>query len=171
MTKLALSLTFAICLCSTVFGQPPRTRPGAGDSPQADASPNATDWPRLRQPGQRRAEGQRTVQEDARATVVIDPNVAPPSRNWYFGVYPQRAPRGVRLERIVNGSAANRFGMEIGDYILDVGGYVVGEHQGKFYPLSMAMDYGADANGWAELLVWNKRTFREELMWVRFTRR
>ena len=48
-------------------------------------------------------------------------------------------------------------------YILDVGGYVVGEYQGQYYPLAMAMDYGADANGWAEILVWNKRTFRKNL--------
>jgi hypothetical protein len=171
MNKLALSVAIAILMCSPLFGQPPQTRPGAGGTLQPGATPNATEWPRVRQPGQRRAEGQRTVQEEARATVRIDPNVSPPSQNWYFGVYPERAPRGVRLGSIVNGSAANRFGMEIGDYILDVGGYVVGEYQGQYYPLSMAMDYGADANGWAEILVWNKRTFREELMWVQFTRR
>ena len=57
------------------------------------------------------------------------------------------------------GSPASRFGLEEGDYILDVSGYVVGEYKGQYYPLSMAMDYGADANGWADLLVWNKRTF------------
>jgi hypothetical protein len=61
--------------------------------------------------------------------------------------------------------------LEAGDYILDVSGFVVGEYNGRFYPLSMAMDYGADPNGWAELLVWNKRTFAEETLWVRFQRR
>src|SRR5688572_1857709 len=99
MKKLVLSLALAVLTCSTVLGQPPRTRPGVGGSPQPGASPNATEWPRVRQPGQRRAEGQRTVQEEARATVRVDPNVAPPSRNWYFGVHPERAPRGVRLGR------------------------------------------------------------------------
>jgi len=33
------------------------------------------------------------------------------------------------------------------------------------------MDYGVGADGWAELLVWNKRTKREELLWVKFRRR
>lgn len=103
--------------------------------------------------------------------MLIDPNVAPPSRNWYVGVSPERAPCGVRLGRIFYGSPANRFGLETGHYILDVGGYVVGEYQGRYYPLSMAMDYGVESNGWGEILVWNKRTFREELMWIRFKRR
>ncbi|MCM2374371.1 PDZ domain-containing protein [Aporhodopirellula aestuarii] len=183
MNKMILSFTLVVGMCSVLIAQPPQTRPDAGGTPQPGASPSvlpdtspgassgAADWPRLRQPGQRRAEGERTIRGEARATIRIDPNVAPTSRNWYFGVYPERAPRGVRLARIVNGSAASRFGMEVGDYILDVGGYVVGEYQGQYYPLSMAMDYGADASGWAELLVWNKRTFREELMWVQFSRR
>jgi hypothetical protein len=69
------------------------------------------------------------------------------------------------------GSPAHRFGLEVGDYVLDVGGYVVGEYEKRFYPMPLAMDYGADSNGWAEILVWNKRTFKEELMWVRFSRR
>ena len=104
-------------------------------------------------------------------TVRIDPNVAPPSQNWFLGVYPARAPKGVRLDSIVGGSPAQQFGLEIGDYILDVGGYVVGEYQNQYYPLSMAMDYGADPNGWAEILVWNKRTFAEQTMWIQFRRR
>ncbi len=176
MTKLAPSVAIAILMFSllfgnTLFGQPPQTRPGAGGTSQPSVDSNATEWPRMRQPGQRRAEGQRTVQEEARATVRVAPNSSPTSQNWYFGVSPERAPRGVRLGSIVNGSAASRFGMEVGDYILDIGGYVVGEYQGQYYPLAMAMDYGADANGWAEILVWNKRTFKEELMWVQFSRR
>lgn len=171
MSKFASSVVITVLMTSLSLGQPPQTRPGAGGTSQPVVPPDATGWPRLRQPGQQRAEGERAVQGEARATVQIDPNVSPQSQNWYFGVFPERAPRGVRLGSIVNGSAADRFGMEIGDYILDVGGYVVGEYQGQYYPLAMAMDYGADPNGWAEILVWNKRTFREELMWVRFTRR
>lgn len=173
MHKPTLSLAVALLTCSTLLGQPPRTRPGAGESPQPSPSesPNATEWPRLREPGERRPEGQRYLRQEARGTARVAPSVAPPSQNWFFGVYPERAPRGVRITQVIGGSAAQRFGMEPGDYILDVGGYVVGEYQGTFYPLSMAMDYGADANGWAEILVWNKRTFQEELMWVQFQHR
>jgi hypothetical protein len=66
---------------------------------------------------------------------------------------------------------AQRFGLEQNDYILDVGGYVVGEYEGVYYPLAQAMDFAADPNGWVELLVWNKRTFAEETLWVQLRRR
>ncbi|WP_153555147.1 hypothetical protein [Roseimaritima sediminicola] len=169
-------------------------RRGRGDRPAAaDArvAPDQSDWPQLRQPGRRPPEGQgadiqgadgpraqgrsadalREEYREPRAEIRIAPGVAPPSRDWYLGIYPERAPKGVRVARVVPGTPAQRFGLERDDYILDVGGYVVGEYQGRYYPLSMAMDYGVGPDGWAELLVWNHRNYQEQLLWVRLRRR
>jgi len=69
------------------------------------------------------------------------------------------------------GSPAQNSGLEPGDYILDIGGRIVGEYENNYYPLSMSMDYGVDDAGWAECLIWNVRTFKEETMWINFARR
>jgi S1-C subfamily serine protease len=90
---------------------------------------------------------------------------------WYLGVNVERAPRGIRVSSIAPRGPAHQFGLESGDYILDAGGYVVGEHEGIYYPLAQALDFGADPSGWVEFLVWNKRTFAEETLWVQLRRR
>lgn len=151
--------------------QPPRTRPGPDrPSENREEQPDG-DWPRARRPGERQEAGQRSVTNAAAPEVRVAPRIAPPRGDWFLGVYTDRAPRGLRLSQIVRGSPASRFGLEVGDYILDVSGYVVGEYNGRFYPLPMALNYGVDRDGWAELLVWNKRTFAEETLWVRLQRR
>jgi hypothetical protein len=188
-------LLMAAWLCvPSASAQPPRTRPGAdpvqppprvrpgADQPQPpprvrpgeQPAAEPGQWPRTRQPTRRgaaRGDDQRKTYSEPRANVRIAPGNMPPSRNWYLGIQPVRAPRGVRITGVLFNTPAQRFGLESGDYILDVSGYVVGEYQGSYYPLAMAMDYGADANGWAELLVWNRRTFAEETLWVQFRRR
>ena len=176
LTMLLVVLVAGPLSTGATLAEPPQTRPRAGTNPppgNAGQQPRAAtrQWPRPRTPGERPRTGQRSVTTKPLPTVRIDPNVAPPSQKWYLGVVPVRAPRGVRLTRIVEGSPASRFGLEDGDYILDVGGYVVGDYNGQYYPLSMAMDYGAAPNGWAELLVWNQRTFAEETHWVQIRRR
>lgn len=201
LLSIAMLIYLACCLPSLVNGQPPVTRPGAGNSPtqqpELDDVPQAAqqqdvvvqDWPKTRQAGdraeaaqapvqgapgqaQQRMQVQPKVQAEAKPTVRIDPGIAPPSRNWFLGITAERGPRGIRVSSVVYNSPAQQFGLEEGDYILDVGGYVVGEYQGSFYPLPLAMDFGTDPNsGWAEFLVWNKRTFREETLWIRLNRR
>ena len=157
-------VVLALCfiLHDLAGAQPPRVRPGGSQIAQPQS-----EWPRTRTPSRDRSEARAY---SSRAVPTFS-GTGPPSRNWRLGIYDERAPRGVRISRVARGTPASQNGLEDGDYILDVSGYVVGEYQGTFYPLAMAMDYGADANGWAELLIWNKRTFREQIMWVQFRRR
>jgi hypothetical protein len=188
------SLTVALALstlvaAAMVVAQPPRvrqpdpkrpeTKPEAKQPearqpellPDRGEVPPDPDWPRTRSPGSQRYEG-RLPRMQPRITQPPQARIRPgrPSR-WYLGVYDERAPQGTRLSQIVPGSPASRFGLEVGDYILDVGGYVVGDYNGSYYPLSLALEYGTDRSGWAELLVWNKRTFAEETLWVQLRRR
>ena len=162
MVIVALTGWFAF---DAAYSQPPRVRPGGGGSPGGEARPG--DWPRTRTPSRDRSESRAYA---ARAVPTFS-GTGPPSRNWRLGIYDERAPRGIRISRVLSGSPASDIGLEVGDYILDISGYVVGEYDGTFYPLAMAMDYGADSSGWAELLIWNKRTYAEQTIWVRFDRR
>jgi hypothetical protein len=85
---------------------------------------------------------------------------------------PARFGRAIReVDAVVGNSPADRVGLENGDYILDASGYVVGPYQGVYYPLSDALNYGADPDGWVEQLIWNRRTSAEETAWVQLQRR
>jgi hypothetical protein len=169
----------AIFSVSLLYAQPPQTRPGAGGSPpnsaQAESADSAAqeispqDWPKTRSPS---AERYSNRQRRGPARELGARLIRPPARpKWFLGVHTSRAPKGLRVDDVVFGSPAHHVGLERGDYILDVGGYVVGEYEGVYYPLELAMQYGADSNGWAELLVWNVRTFAEETVWVQLRRR
>ena len=94
-----------------------------------------------------------------------------PSRHWYMGVTVQRAPLGVMVSSVVPNSPAHRAGLEPGDYLLDAGGYIVGDYNGRHYPLSDAMDLGAEPSGWIEMLVWNRRTYQRETVWIQMSSR
>ena len=180
----ATSLLFIVL----VHAQPPRVRQPESKQPEAkppaiqpaivpdrggERQPAPPDWPQTRSPGTQRYEG-RQSRSQGRASERNEFRVRPgirPGPSWYLGVYDDRAPRGIRLTKIENGSPASRFGLESGDYILDVGGFVVGDYNGTYYPLSLALSFGTDPSGWAELLVWNRRTYAEETLWVQLRRR
>lgn len=140
--------------------------------PPAEAPPN--DWPRGRQQPRAAARynGRQAKSSSAReyAPRAVRPNEQP-SAIWTLGVNLGRAPRGLRITRISAFGPAHRFGLETDDYILDVNGYVVGDYNGMYYPLARVLDFAADRSGWVELLIWNKRTFSEETMWVQLQRR
>lgn len=140
--------------------------------PPAEAAPN--DWPRGRQQPRAagRYNGRQATSNSAReyAPRVVRPNQQPVSI-WTLGVNLGRAPRGLRITRVTAFGPAHRFGLEQDDYILDVNGYVVGDYNGMYYPLARVLDFAADRSGWVELLIWNKRTFSEETMWVQLQRR
>lgn len=140
--------------------------------PPAEAPPN--DWPRGRQQPRAagRYNGRQATSSSAReyAPRAVRPNQQPNSI-WTLGVNLGRAPRGLRITRISAFGPAHRFGLETDDYILDVNGYVVGDYNGMYYPLARVLDFAADRSGWVELLIWNKRTFSEETMWVQLQRR
>ena len=75
------------------------------------------------------------------------------------------------MKSVLPNSPAQRAGLEPGDYLLDAGGFIVGDYNGQHYPLSQAIDLGAESNGWIEMMVWNRRTFAQETLWVKLQHR
>ena len=92
--------------------------------------------------------------------------VPPGGASWQLGINSTDAPMGLLIENVQSWSAAYHAGLEPGDYVLDVNGYPVGFYQGGYFSLQVAFSMLADPNGWVELGIWNKRTKREEYMWV-----
>lgn len=90
-----------------------------------------------------------------------------PVANWRLGVDTVNAPKGLLISDVSRNSPAQRFGLETGDYLLDVMGYPVGFYQNGYYPLGDALNQLVRNDGWVNLLVWNKRTNGEEAMWIR----
>lgn len=158
--------------------RPPQVRPPQVRPPQvrpAEVRPPVeviTDpqWPQTRSAGGQRYGGRQSLGRSAREYTRVRPPDGP-SALWTVGINLQRAPKGLRVAEVIPRGPANQFGLEVGDYILDVGGYVVGEYQGYYYPLAPALDLATDPSGWAEFLVWNKRTQSEETLWIRLQRR
>ena len=175
----------ALLVASLANAQPPKTRDGgtregiAGqpEGPQNDQSERAAgaaqEWPKVRTPGSRTQQGIEQPGDDHqyRTEPRQQVRVAPPSQNWFLGINPERAPKGLRVDSVAPGSPAQLVGLETGDYVLDVGGYVIGEYNNQYYPLAMAMDFGVDSSGWGEFLIWNCRTYKEEPMWIQVNRR
>ena len=60
-----------------------------------------------------------------------------------------------------------RFGLEPGDYLLDVMGYPVGFYGNAYYPLGDALNQLVRRDGWVNILIWNQRTNGEEAMWIK----
>jgi hypothetical protein len=85
---------------------------------------------------------------------------------WRLGVDVENAPKGLRIEDVARNSPAYRFGLEPGDYLLDVMGYPVGFYGNAYYPLGEALNQLVRRDGWVNILVWNKRTNGEEAMWI-----
>ncbi|HEY6563611.1 MAG TPA: hypothetical protein VIY86_03905 [Pirellulaceae bacterium] len=97
--------------------------------------------------------------------------VGPGYSSWQLGVSSEDAPMGLRIQGVENWSPAYYAGLEMGDYLLDVNGYPIGSYSGGYFPLQAAFSALADPEGWVELGVWNRRTRREEYMWVQLTHR
>jgi len=85
---------------------------------------------------------------------------------WRLGVWTDNAPSGLRIREVSRYSPAWRFGLEEGDYLMDIMGYPVGFYQGAYYPLAETLNQVTPPDGWINILVWNKRTNAEETMWM-----
>jgi hypothetical protein len=83
-----------------------------------------------------------------------------------LGIQVDDAPRGLRISEVSPNSPAFRFGLERGDYLLDVMGFPVGLHGGAYFPLADALNQNVRRDGWVNVLVWNRRTLAEEAIWI-----
>jgi hypothetical protein len=85
---------------------------------------------------------------------------------WRLGVWTENAPKGLRVREVSRYSPAWRYGVEEGDYLLDIMGYPVGLYDGIYYPLAETLNEVTPPDGWVNLLIWNKRTLAEEELWI-----
>ena len=85
---------------------------------------------------------------------------------WRLGVDTNNAPKGLLVADVARNSPAYRFGLEPGDYLLDVMGYPVGFYGNAYYPLGETLNQVVRRDGWVNILIWNKRTNGEEAMWI-----
>ena len=85
---------------------------------------------------------------------------------WRLGVWTDNAPAGLRIREVSRYSPGWRFGLEEGDYLMDIMGYPVGFYEGAYYPLAETLNQVTPPDGWINILVWNKRTNAEETMWM-----
>jgi hypothetical protein len=85
---------------------------------------------------------------------------------WRLGIWTDNAPAGLRIREVSRYSPAWRFGLEEGDYLMDVMGYPVGFYEGAYYPLAETLNQVTPPDGWINILVWNKRSNAEETMWM-----
>jgi hypothetical protein len=92
---------------------------------------------------------------------------ARPIGRWRLGVDTNNAPKGLFIADVARNSPAYRFGLEPGDYLLDVMGYPVGFYGNAYYPLGDALNQLVRRDGWVNILIWNQRTNGEEAMWIR----
>lgn len=88
------------------------------------------------------------------------PGQSQPSSRWRLGVYSRDTDTGVRIVQVVQGSAAQRGGLEANDTIVCVAGYQVGYVNGVPYDCAAEFDRHADKEGWVTLLVQNNRDGR-----------
>jgi predicted metalloprotease with PDZ domain len=89
-----------------------------------------------------------------------------PAPRWRLGIEVDDAPQGLRISEVSRNSPAFRFGLERGDYLLDVMGFPVGLHRGAYFPLADALNQNVRRDGWVNVLVWNRRTRAEEALWI-----
>lgn len=76
---------------------------------------------------------------------------------WKLGVYAANTDTGVRITRVLPGSAAFRAGLERNDKIVAVDGYQIGYVNGRLYPLGEELQRRAGRSGRVTLLVQNWR--------------
>jgi predicted metalloprotease with PDZ domain len=89
-----------------------------------------------------------------------------PAPRWRLGIQVDDAPRGLRISDVSPNSPAFRFGLERGDYLLDVMGFPVGFHGSAYFPLADTLNQNVRREGWVNVLVWNRRTLAEEAIWI-----
>jgi hypothetical protein len=90
---------------------------------------------------------------------------------WRLGLWTDNAPKGLHIREVSRYSPAWRYGIEEGDYLLDIMGYPVGFYEGAYYPLADTLNQVAPRDGWINVLIWNRRTNAEETMWMQAERR
>jgi hypothetical protein len=182
---------FVLVFTFIAEAQPPDRRPtrrvegrrveGRGDEGRRDDSPE--DGARDRRPQREipsRTESRtplidlRTGTFDLRREIFRRPPRRSPRRiasRWRLGLWTDNAPAGLRIREVSRYSPAWRFGLEEGDYLMDVMGYPVGFYDGTYYPLAETLNQVTPPDGWINILVWNKRTNAEETMWMQAERR
>jgi hypothetical protein len=162
--------------------QPTRQVVGQNPDEQAQASPQQL---QVQIGGQTNRRPQRRIQaRTEQGTLTLDPQTgrfeitrqpfgrAPRidplriTRQWRLGIQIDNAPLGLRIREVAPNSPAWRFGIEEGDYLLDIMGYPVGFYEGVYYPLAETLNQLTQRDGWVNVLVWNKRTNAAEAMWV-----
>jgi hypothetical protein len=89
-----------------------------------------------------------------------------PVPQWRLGIQVDDAPLGLRISEVTRNSPAFRFGLERGDYLLDVMGFPVGFHGNAYFPLADALNRSVRRDGWVNVLIWNRRTHAEEELWI-----
>ena len=76
---------------------------------------------------------------------------------WRLGVYSQDTDTGVKINRVVPDTPADRAGLEANDVIVAVNGYQVGIVNGEHYDCGYEFETRADADGNVMLLVQDHR--------------
>ncbi|MCC7337376.1 MAG: YbaY family lipoprotein [Pirellulaceae bacterium] len=79
-------------------------------------------------------------------------------RRWRLGVSGQNRDTGVLVNNVSNNSAAARARIEVGDLIVNVGGFQVGMVAGRVYDLAEEINRRADPNGSVTLIIQDHRS-------------
>lgn len=79
-------------------------------------------------------------------------------RNWKLGVYVRNLDIGALVQQIDAGSAAQLAGINIGDVVVAVAGYRVGEFEGRVVDIADELRRSADPYGRVSLLIQDGRT-------------
>lgn len=83
-----------------------------------------------------------------------------PYGGWYLGVYGHYSDTGLLLTHVYPRTPAARFGLEVGDCIVAVNGYQIGDVFNARLHLDVALQRHASRSGWVRLLVQDRRTLR-----------
>ena len=87
-----------------------------------------------------------------------NPQYRPPVSMWQLGVYTANTSTGVRITKVVAGSAAWSAGLEQWDKIIAVEGYQVGTVGERLFYLGTEIQRRAKSDGVINLLIQNWRT-------------
>jgi S1-C subfamily serine protease len=154
LKNLAYVAGIAACLTTLL----PTAR-AAGGRPQdrQTAADRSRDGGRERDKAQEGAEGTEEGMPQARSAPELGARIRPAPLNWRLGVFAVNTDSGVRITRVMPGSAASRAGLERGDTIVTVEGYQVGYVGSRVYPLGEELQRRAGTRGEVGLLVQNVR--------------
>jgi len=82
----------------------------------------------------------------------------PGQRRWRLGVNVRDTDAGVLIIEVFQGTAANRAGIEVGDIVVSVNGYQVGNVLGRVYDIADEFERRADPQGRVRFLILDART-------------